>query len=1275
MCGATAFHAVCDNFPATSVFSYPGCRRAISSFLGFGGKLYMLDVDLNRPMSCEALHAIGELWTLEEICLRGVFERIPRGSWSNLRCLLSIELAVEGLKEIAREIFFLPLLERVVIRKRDSLCSPPSALFKNVGAMDNVLEVCRTYFSCRLVRFEALRVAIIGHEHSGKTALVNSMFHGVACPVGAPSEDIAQETEGIEAAVVRRRLGEAEHTGDCARADICAHPAHFEGITYPDMCQRVGPLLGDSELHVWDFAGQAHYMSSHRWFFTAESLCIVVYRAHDPVGQTRLQLQRWVESMEPCPFLLVATHLDMVRDSTLWEADWKELYTWLCRLMLGASRWNGSAGTEDALVTALKRYVDEPLGVTNTCPASTSEVLRRVLKVKDTPPCLFRHVHWERPAQWVRVLRDVQERSETECLLWVQRQADWEGEALRLWHDAGLIMWFDQDEMLQNIVFASPGEIARLLSVLPAVAHRPAAKLQILNSLGVDGEAAEQFRYNIEEGTLEGADFDCMLRLVRRDGAAGCAAAKLSVDQLRSLLLRTHTILPRETGRYWVPGLLRPMEIIHDEQPVAIVTLQQPHLTRWRVQDCVVRVLGALTRPLEDGAQLEASSNGVCIRMMCGDVRLRVDADGQALQAWGTDARTPALRNASLAVLGFALEGLGESAPRQALNGRLSVYAYHGDQCRVEARLNPLHDSDDVGTRLLQQRQLTTLPPPCGLPCRKCLLEKQRQCAVDAAHMAMRNPLEMLRASIRDSPAAMQSQESGSSSGSAVSNAEAGVGRERGMSLADFISRREATIMDVLETVRNVANDWREIHRHAEAALLVEDPLTEVRLVPHLSRQVLDNSGLVPLSERPKEDLRAVQGRGHGEAVRARLLHWCCGKLVEDVVNRLPQRLTPGPWVRMCADDLQRRLKRAGEDPGAAQDAMFGSLEAFGHQSAFSALFSDNLHPLFWDDNRKRVFIVNCVEDVRPTLTAATLCGDDEFACLPKTATVSSRVPLRIVSECLFRMYPRSSPEDVARELARGAFSAAPSAELHLKDIGNRQQTLEAAARALRELGDEETAQQVESIGHSRENANKLVPVVTKLYSQFRTSPYAGDPRTSAWLASLGLAELVLGRKVGNLNQCYGVVRPLLHPGIPKPLRKRSSENAIRFSHWMGRAVLALAVANGVKPNGNAIDLAPLFRQNRNELDELFVCAARCLELPRLCLGLLVLVRNLASHPREGRPSFRQVLGHLESIVGVGVDLVMRADEWLGESDESRCRILEQHERGPADGHDGDTNQ
>ena len=266
------------------------------------------------------------------------------------------------------------------------------------------LAVCLRSLGGAVTQYEA-KMLLVGEGNVGKSSLVAALK-------SASFEDGRPTTHGIEISPIPFR-----------------HPE----------------LDLDMTLQTWDFGGQEVYRVSHQFFFTSRALYLVAWNARQ--GQEQDEVEGWLHRIRlrvggDARALLVATHCDERRP----ELDYPHLERVFPGMLAGAFEIDSRTG----------RGIDE---------------LRRVIGAE---AARLPQMGQLLSPRWVAAREEVLARGKTEPQIGYTQLAttcrrhglsEPETSTLaKLMHDLGLVIYYDQDEGLRDVVVLNPEWLTKAIS-------------------------------------------------------------------------------------------------------------------------------------------------------------------------------------------------------------------------------------------------------------------------------------------------------------------------------------------------------------------------------------------------------------------------------------------------------------------------------------------------------------------------------------------------------------------------------------------------------------------------------------------------------------------------------------------------------------------------------------------------------------------------------------------------------------------------------------------
>jgi GTPase SAR1 family protein len=388
--------------------------------IGALGELTELDLSFNNILSLPT--QLGDLNQLRKLKLNdNGFETVPPniGSLSDLR---SLDLSNNPLSTLPSEIGQLSKLVVLSVRNGrltalpntianlrklrhleldgNPLTSPPSEVLQQ--GTRTILAFLRNLQTAGTERFEA-KVLLLGQGGVGKTSVLRSL-RGLAFQPGETT------TRGVD-------VGRLE-------------------LTHPE---RLSVTL---KLNVWDFAGQEIEHATHQFFMSNKSVYILVWNSRHGYVQGRLDY--WLEMIKSrapeAPVILVATHADQ-RWPDINFAAFQQTYPQL----VGQYYVDNYSGTGiDELRLAIARWTAQLPLMGQPWPGNWQAVEDELKELQE------HHISFED-------LEDV-------CTdLGLTNETDVSALAETL-HNLGIILHFDDDAELRDLVVLKPNWITKAIS-------------------------------------------------------------------------------------------------------------------------------------------------------------------------------------------------------------------------------------------------------------------------------------------------------------------------------------------------------------------------------------------------------------------------------------------------------------------------------------------------------------------------------------------------------------------------------------------------------------------------------------------------------------------------------------------------------------------------------------------------------------------------------------------------------------------------------------------
>ena len=255
-----------------------------------------------------------------------------------------------------------------------------------------------------VIQYEA-KLLLVGEGNVGKTSLVSAL-KGEEFIEGRPT------THGIEIS-----------------------PILFQ---HPD-------LSLDMTLRAWDFGGQQVYRVSHQFFFTPRALFLVVWHARQ--GQDRDEVEDWLRRIklrvgDGAVAMVVATH----SSERLADFDYQSMERLFPGILAGAFRVDSRTGDGiGALRAAIGEQASRLPQMGQRWSARWSAAREAILTLGKTEP----------QAQYEQFAEICERNSVT---------GDEVSTLAKLMHDLGLIIYYDSDEGLKDVVVLNPEWLTKAIS-------------------------------------------------------------------------------------------------------------------------------------------------------------------------------------------------------------------------------------------------------------------------------------------------------------------------------------------------------------------------------------------------------------------------------------------------------------------------------------------------------------------------------------------------------------------------------------------------------------------------------------------------------------------------------------------------------------------------------------------------------------------------------------------------------------------------------------------
>ena len=263
------------------------------------------------------------------------------------------------------------------------------------------------------------------------------------------------------------------------------------------------------QLNTWDFGGQVIYHATHQFFLTNRSLYMLVWNAR--TGYEQGKLYYWLDTIQArapeSPVLLVATHIDE-REAAIPLAELRQKYPQII----------GSYAVSNRDRTGI-----ETMRIALAEAAATLPLMGEV---------------W--PAAWLDAANAVRARAKKERYITPaelltemgrRRVGQSDAEVLAQWlHELGEILYFREDEELDDIVILNPQwvtqAISRVLESEEVMNNRGLFTRQHMNDLWSDIDPAmrDHFlrlmeKFDLSYRTLENREISLVVERLRLDPA------------------------------------------------------------------------------------------------------------------------------------------------------------------------------------------------------------------------------------------------------------------------------------------------------------------------------------------------------------------------------------------------------------------------------------------------------------------------------------------------------------------------------------------------------------------------------------------------------------------------------------------------------------------------------------------------------------------------------------------------------------------------------------
>lgn len=440
--------------------------RTLPESIGACTELEYLDVQLNRLESLP--HSLGHCASLQLLCAgRNSLASLP-GTVHLLQRLETLDLSSNHFMEVPalvctlRSLLLLDLrgneiteLPPALSQLRETLVAvhvdesamvspPPGVLSQGMSAVLAYLHALHAH----PVPNHRAKLLVVGDANIGKSTLIRALGGewGADEPLPAPPPGANLSTDGV---------------------DIARYHFALRTVDEERKRKKKPVALGEVSVSVWDFAGQDVYYATHQLFLTSHAVYLLVFDLR--VETWDRALDYWLDSLrarvKQARVLLVGTHLD---DRIFTEN------ASLAEQRLTAIR---------ARVSRFSRYFAalEVFAVSATTRAGLA-LLRPAVEASI---CALPHLQVPVPRALVQLEEALRGLAVTRASLPVLREAELHalGQALgldrdglrmcvRLLHEAGSVVYFDDERTLRDTLILSPQWLTRALATLFTTKHR-----------------------------------------------------------------------------------------------------------------------------------------------------------------------------------------------------------------------------------------------------------------------------------------------------------------------------------------------------------------------------------------------------------------------------------------------------------------------------------------------------------------------------------------------------------------------------------------------------------------------------------------------------------------------------------------------------------------------------------------------------------------------------------------------------------------------------------
>lgn len=362
-----------------------------------------------------------------------------------LRSLLLLDLRGNEITELPPALSQLRETLVAVHVDEGAIVSPPAGVLSQ--GMSAVLAYLHALHAHPVPNHRA-KLLVVGDANVGKSTLIRQLGAewGVDEPLPAPPPGANLSTDGV----------------DIARF-------HFPLRTVDeDRKRKKKPVvLGEVSLSVWDFAGQDVYYATHQLFLTSHAVYLLVFDLRADAWDRALDY--WLDSLrarvKQARVLLVGTHLDdrlFIDSPALVEQR-------LAAVRARVSRFTRSFAALDVFAVS----------------ATTRASLALLRPAVEATVCALPHLQVPVPRALVQLEEALRGLAVTRAGLPVLREVELHalGQALgldkeglrtcvRLLHEAGSVVYFDDERTLRDTLILSPQWLTRALATLFTTKHR-----------------------------------------------------------------------------------------------------------------------------------------------------------------------------------------------------------------------------------------------------------------------------------------------------------------------------------------------------------------------------------------------------------------------------------------------------------------------------------------------------------------------------------------------------------------------------------------------------------------------------------------------------------------------------------------------------------------------------------------------------------------------------------------------------------------------------------